>query len=618
MAQSTLEYHKTNATNTSERTPIRVLHVDNDASFLDAAKPLLEMQGPFQIATASSTEEATEKIKENNYDAIICDYVMPGKDGLQFLKQLRDTGNNIPFIVFTGKGREEIVIKALNLGADYYINKIGNPETVYSELAHSIRKTVKAKQAEEALKESEEKYRNLVELAPDSIMTFDMKGTITSANTASTLLSGYSKDELVGKNFTKIGPIRARDIPKYLQMLTSTLRGNVPKPFQVIYHHKDGTQRLGEVRFSFIKERGKTVGLQAIMRDTTESRKAEEAVKESEEKFKNIFESAGDGLIYLDTFGRIIDINTQAAEFLGGPKEEAIGKHFTKIGLFTIKDIPTLMKNFASILRGKKATLNVTVKNKKGQVIPLECSATLLKVNDKSTIAVIARDITERKKTLEKLKVLNEKLGVVGGLTRHDIRNKLFAITNNIYLAKQTLPNDHKAHVYLASIESLVQQTTKILDFASIYEKLGVEELTPTDVEKSVKEAVTLISDMHGVRVINECHGLKVMADSLLRQLIYNLIDNSLKHGGKVTQIKIHYKEEDNNYKLVYEDDGIGIPKTEKNKIFNKDHQKDQKHGLFMIQKMCEVYGWTIQETGTQGKGAQFTITIPKTSEPKT
>jgi len=67
--------------------------------------------------------------------------------------------------------------------------------------------------------------------------------------------------------------------------------------------------------------------------------------------------------------------------------------------------------------------------------------------------------------------------------------------------------------------------------------------------------------------------------------------------------------------KLVYEDDGIGIPKAEKEKIFKEGYGKDSGYGLYLIRKMCEVYGWTIRETGKQGKGAQFTITIPKMNE---
>jgi len=109
------------------------------------------MQDSFQIDTASSVEEAMRKVEKEDYDAIVSDFQMPGKDGLEFLRELRQSGNSVPFVIFTGKGREEVAIKALNLGADQYFSKTGDPETVYSEPAHAIRSTIERKKAEEAL-----------------------------------------------------------------------------------------------------------------------------------------------------------------------------------------------------------------------------------------------------------------------------------------------------------------------------------------------------------------------------------------------------------------------------------------------------------------------------------
>jgi signal transduction histidine kinase len=224
-------------------------------------------------------------------------------------------------------------------------------------------------------------------------------------------------------------------------------------------------------------------------------------------------------------------------------------------------------------------------------------------------------DITDRKKTFEKLQILNEKLGVVGGLTRHDVRNKLSAVVNNTYLAQKMLPNDHKALDYLRKIESACIQTTRILDFAAAYEGLGVEELAPVDVDKAVEEAVSLFSELKGVKVVNNCQGLTVMADSALRQLFFNLIENSLKHGKNVSQIKIHYEEGKDRLKLFYEDNGVGIPKADKSKLFNWGFTtgKGSGYGLPLIKSMIEIYGWTIEEEGEPRKGARFVMTIPNT-----
>ncbi len=122
---------------------LKVLHVDDEIGFLTVAKKILEMQGAFQVDIVYSVDEAKEKMKTKTYDVIVSDYWMPIKDGLEFLKDLREDGNGIPFIVFTGRGREEVAIKALNYGANYYINKYGKPEKVYRELADVIIKSVK-------------------------------------------------------------------------------------------------------------------------------------------------------------------------------------------------------------------------------------------------------------------------------------------------------------------------------------------------------------------------------------------------------------------------------------------------------------------------------------------
>ena len=103
------------------------------------------------------------------------------------------------------------------------------------------------------------------------------------------------------------------------------------------------------------------------------------------------------------------------------------------------------------------------------------------------------------------------------------------------------------------------------------------------------------------------------MADSLLKQLFYNFLDNSLKYGEKVTQIRLHFTKEGDGVKLFYEDNGVGIPEANKPKLFHEGfyHRKKHRFGLFLIKKMVEVYGWTITEEGEPGKGAKFVITIP-------
>ncbi|HUK85816.1 MAG TPA: HAMP domain-containing sensor histidine kinase, partial [Candidatus Acidoferrum sp.] len=154
-----------------------------------------------------------------------------------------------------------------------------------------------------------------------------------------------------------------------------------------------------------------------------------------------------------------------------------------------------------------------------------------------------------------------------------------------------------------------------IFDFAKMYEQIGVEELSLIDVKKTVGEAIALFSCSPNLRIINECNGLRVLADSFLRQLYYNLIDNSVRHGKRVTKIRVHYeKNAKNELNLIYEDDGVGVPVQNKPYLFNDGFSTSDSsgHGLFLIRKMMKVYGWSIEENGEPDVGAKFAITIPK------
>jgi signal transduction histidine kinase len=163
-------------------------------------------------------------------------------------------------------------------------------------------------------------------------------------------------------------------------------------------------------------------------------------------------------------------------------------------------------------------------------------------------------------------------------------------------------------------MEQAVKESVKIFEFAKMYEQLGVEELTYVDAEKTVDEAKALFSGFN-LKVVNECHSLSLLADSFLRQLFYNFIDNTRKYGKTTTTIRVHYeKAENEGLRLIYEDNGVGISKENKLKLFTEGFSTGGStgFGLFLSKKMMDVYGWTIQETGEPSKGAKFVITVPK------
>ena len=129
---------------TKKREQTKVLLVDDDIEFMKSAKQCLKLQGNFDIDAASSVNEAMEKVTKKEADVIICDIQMPVTDGFEFLRTLRESGNKIPFIVFTVTEDKETALKAFSLGANGFVGKYGKPEVVFSTLHRCIEKSIKS------------------------------------------------------------------------------------------------------------------------------------------------------------------------------------------------------------------------------------------------------------------------------------------------------------------------------------------------------------------------------------------------------------------------------------------------------------------------------------------
>ncbi len=178
-------------------TAIRVIYVDDEPGLLEIGKLFLEIDGTFIVDTLTSASETLTRLNTQRYDAILSDYQMPEMDGITFLKQIRASGNKTPFIIFTGRGREDVVIEALNNGADFYIQKGGEPKSQFAELSNKIRYAVSRKHSEEALGESELLEKEM-EYHEKELMKF-YNQTLDDANKKLTLLSEITRHDIISQ-----------------------------------------------------------------------------------------------------------------------------------------------------------------------------------------------------------------------------------------------------------------------------------------------------------------------------------------------------------------------------------------------------------------------------------
>jgi len=221
---------------------ISVLYVDDEPALLNVSKIYLERRSDISVTIARSVDEALHHLESSVFDVIISDYQMPGTNGIGFLKILKERACPVPFILFTGRGREEVVIEAINNGATYYIQKGGDPKSQFAELDHKIREASRRHKAEKGLQHVEICYATLFEHSGTAIVTLDQDLTIRQANKEFLRVTGYASHEITGvQQWTdfvgKEDSARMRDLFHGLQ------HGLIPDEsrFRVSLLRKDGS-----------------------------------------------------------------------------------------------------------------------------------------------------------------------------------------------------------------------------------------------------------------------------------------------------------------------------------------------------------------------------------------
>ncbi len=193
-------------------------------------------------------------------------------------------------------------------------------------------------------------------------------------------------------------------------------------------------------------------------------------------------------------------------------------------------------------------------------------------------------------------------------ITRHDIRNKLAIIMGYQDIIRMKLVKGEDVDTYLDGIRKNSLKILSILDFNRDFEKLGSEERVPTKVALSFYQAAEFLK-LGDIDVNCECGDFVVIADSLLSRLFYNLLDNSLKYGENLSLIRL-YNEGD--HRLIYEDDGGGIPEDKRAKLYSSSLEDAGVRGLTLINRIIESYDWTLTEEGKPDVGVRFVIDLPK------
>jgi signal transduction histidine kinase len=227
--------------------------------------------------------------------------------------------------------------------------------------------------------------------------------------------------------------------------------------------------------------------------------------------------------------------------------------------------------------------------------------------------AALEHEIEQRRQVEEALRQTNKKLNLLSSITRHDMLNKLHTIGLLMELLGQQSSPDPELVKLVSKIEIQFRDLTDMVWFTNDYQDLGVSApawQSLNDVIAGVRKWV------HSVPIEMDpgLDGYEIFADPLLGKVFYNLADNAVQHGGHVSRILVRGVVEPEGLVIFWEDDGVGVPNEEKEKIFAKGHGRNTGLGLFLVREILSITSISIRETGIPGKGVLFEMIVPEGS----
>ena len=257
------------------------------------------------------------------------------------------------------------------------------------------KKIVELEKFHELGQEYKEKYNKIVDLSPCGIVTVDRKGRVTSCNRTAAEITGFSREDIIGKKFTRIPYLRKKDIPRFIKIFNSLLKGKKPKPQKVDWVLKDGTIHTAEAYIDVIKKNGKLFGFVSVAQDISEQRKAEQVMKANEERYSNLFRHSHDAIFIHDLKGNILDVNKKARGLFGYKKPEMLSLMIRD--MHPRSELALSKKAFQTIEKNGFVEFECLFKKKTGEVFPAEVSASLIEIEGKKIVQGVVRDITERR-----------------------------------------------------------------------------------------------------------------------------------------------------------------------------------------------------------------------------
>jgi PAS domain S-box-containing protein len=523
------------------------------------------------------------------------------------------------------------------------------------------------------LGESEEKYRALMEEAPISFCNVDIKGKITFVNKRFEEASGYSREEVVGKNGFKLGMFSDEDLKFLAKRIKNRLKGDSARLLETRFKCKDGRWIWVEIEGKIIKKRGVPVGFQLTSRDITERKRFEERLSALNTYGRNLNMAENMGEIYrltLDAMEKTLGFERASfmvadenmlcvADQCGYPESLSVKLSLNEKRGVTVKaaktgrpilvpdtkkeeayveGMPDICSELAvpiKIGHGILGVLNVESKTLDGfdekdqellEILASHAATAISNLQYAKNLEKLVQERTKKLRESQKQLLRSERLAAIGEVATmvgHDLRNPLTGIAGATYYLKTKFGPKigKKTKEMLELIEKDIEYSNKIISDLLAYSREIRLELTETTPKSITKDTLTSVKVPKNIQVLDLTENepeIKIDAQKMKRvslNIIKNAVD-AMPKGGKIT---IKSKKSNGNLEIVFIDTGTGIPNEIVEKIWSPlftTKAKGMGLGLPICKRIVEAHGGSISVESTVGKGATFAITLP--IKPKT
>ncbi|MDD1661704.1 MAG: PAS domain S-box protein [Methanomicrobiales archaeon] len=592
-----------------EPTEIRVLIVLSDPDLIEYARNDLQSEGCFRVETARSGEEALERLKVSGVDAIVSGLHLPGMGGNALLQTARCGGNTTPFIILSRRPDQQTVIDIFNKGASALIDTETEGGLMPGNLCMAVLRAVEDHRSMLAVRKERDQFRIILSAQRTGLALINPDLSLAWANEETRrLFPGREPAGTLCHLFYEGLDHPCEPCPTLRTFETGTVQESERLNLQDGRWYHMVTQPVWN-------KDGRVIQVLEGITDITDRKRVEEDLRLSREKYRDLVENANSIIFRSDKEGNITFFNEFAQRFFGFSAPEILGKNV--VGTIVPasdsagRDLAAMIHEIREHPDGYRNNDNENIK-KSGERVWISWTNRAI-YNDKGEfveLLSVGNDITDRKRAEEALFTANRKLNLLSNVTRHDVLNQLNVLAGYLGLVRDRVSDVDTAALLSRAWDS-AWTIRKLIAFTKDYQEIGVHSPRWHDIANTVARASSTL-DLDRIALEVEVRYLQVYADPLLEKVFYALMENALRHGERIDRVRVSCRSEGRDQVIVLEDNGVGIPGDEKEKIFARGTGRNTGYGLFIAREILSITGLTITETGTFGQGARFEIRVPE------